>query len=113
MGYIKSQAPAREDTGRLGAVNSVPHRRQDIADGVADDGGENDDRRRSARIERPRDDRHLEHVRPKREINERLRPPQDNEQRPHDMPPTDNNRTHEPGFFRICTHTYIYELVMR
>ena len=69
----------------------IPNNRADETEDVAGRGCHNDQSNGSSEIKWLNHINRLDHVRPEDEIDDRLRPAQQYENRPHQMPPSDDN----------------------
>lgn len=83
----------------------IPDERAKKTKDVADHGSDHDECDRSERIEWLNEVNRLNHVRPENEIDDRLRPPDRNEERPEQVPAADQRGDYQPNPVRI-SHTY-------
>ena len=83
----------------------IPDERAKKTKDVADHGSNHDKCDRSERIEWLNEVNRLNHVRPENEIDDRLRPPDRNQERPEQVPAADQRADYQPNFVRtshIC-----------
>jgi len=83
------------------AMQAVPDHRAKKAKDVSDYSGDNDEGNRSHQIEWFNEVHRLDHVRPENEIEDRLRQAKQNQERPNEMPSTDQCADDEPNFIGI------------
>ena len=88
-------------------MQSVPNHRADKTKDVSDHGRDHDKGNRSHWIEWFNEVNLLNHVRPENEIEDRLRPAKQNENRPNEMPPADQCADHQANLVGI-SHRYLY-----
>jgi hypothetical protein len=86
-------------------MQSVPNHRAKKTEDVSDYGRDHDEGNRSHWIERFNEVNLLNHVRPENEIEDRLRPAKQNENRPNEMPPADQCADHQPNLVGV-SHRY-------
>jgi len=87
-------------------VQSVPDNRAHEAENVSDHPRNHDKCDRSERIEWLNEVNRLNHVRPENEIDDWLRPPDRNQERPEQVPAADQRADYQPNFVRISrTHS--------
>lgn len=79
----------------------IPDAREDVAENVADDDRDEDDRNGRGEVKRSDDKRHGYHVRPKTEVDDRLRPAERDENSPYNMHEAEKLSEREPRFNRI------------
>jgi hypothetical protein len=82
-------------------MQSIPNKRAQETEDVSNHGRNPDERDGSQGIERFDHVDRLDHVRPENEIDERLRPAEQNQECPEQMPPADQRAGDEPNFVRI------------
>ena len=87
----------------LFATESIPDDRTKKTEAVFDYSRDYDEDNRSHRIKRFDDVNRLGHVRPKNEIDDRLRPAKQNETRPNEIPPADQCADHQPNLVGLAT----------
>ena len=79
-------------------MEPIPDHCKDIADHAADEKRYDHKRCRGAEIERPDSQLQMDHVRPKNEVIERLRPIQRNQERPDHLSAPEKDSDRERGF---------------
>jgi hypothetical protein len=82
-------------------MQSVPKHRAEKTEDVSGHSSDHDKGNRSNGIEWFNEVNRLDHVRPENEIEDRLRPAEENKKRPNQMPATDQGANHQPNLIGI------------